>query len=153
MRRVSVEPCNDNGSRTITVCTPLSFEFEYWNLVDNAFLHLSIHIFNAAGVEVINALPAEESVWNGRPLPRGLFRSVFYLPGNLLNDGSYHVAVHVVKDLKRPILQLENVLTFEVEDNLQYRGIFVGKWYGVVRPRLQWMTEHVTEKTPERTPS
>lgn len=152
MRRVAIEPCNDDGSRVITVCTPLRFECEYWNLVDDALLHLSVHIFNERGVEVINALPAEERVWNGRPLPRGLFRSVFQLPGNLLNDGSYHVDVHVVKDLKHPILQLDTVVTFEVEDNLQYRGSFVGKWYGVVRPRLQWTTERVSEEMPDDSP-
>ncbi|MEI6056894.1 MAG: ABC transporter ATP-binding protein [Lentisphaerota bacterium] len=145
LQRVAVIPHNADNSQVITVCTPLTFLFEYFNLHENAMLHLSIHVYNERGVEVFNALPAEEPNWHGKPLPYGLYRSSFLMSGNILNDGSYTVEVHVIKDLRNAIFKFPEAVSFDVADDAKMRGNLLGKWYGVVRPKLEWKTELISK--------
>jgi lipopolysaccharide transport system ATP-binding protein len=145
LQRVAIIPQNPDNSSVVTVCTPLTFLFEYFNLNEQNMLHLSIHVCNERGVEVFNALPAEEPNWHGKPMPYGLYRSSFLMPGNILNDGSYTVEVHVIKDFRNAILKFPDAVSFDVADDAKMRGNLLGKWYGVVRPRLQWKTELIPE--------
>jgi len=145
LRRVAVIPHYPDDSRVITVSTPLTFLFEYVNLHPDSLLHLSVHVCNERGVEVFNALPAEEPNWHGKPMPYGLFRSFFRLTGNILNDGSYTVEVHIIKNFRNAILKVPDAVSFDVGDDAKMRGCLLGKWYGVVRPKLQWKTEMISE--------
>jgi lipopolysaccharide transport system ATP-binding protein len=92
---------------------------------------------------VFNALPMEERVWQGGPLPRGLFRDVCHVPGNLLNNGVHRVKLVVVEDSAHVIHRMEDVLMFEVRDVSEKRDGWYGEWQGAVRPRLRWDTEQV----------
>jgi lipopolysaccharide transport system ATP-binding protein len=84
--------------------------------------------------------PVNEPVWHGRPFPKGLFRSVCYIPGNLLNDGRYWLRLYVVKDQGVVIYRHEDILVFDVID-VERQGKWYGRWDGVVRPILEWETE------------
>lgn len=135
---------SENGSPSdISVRTPFVLQFEYWNLVPETRLNLSLVFYNEQGIALFNTGPVLEPVWNGRPFPRGLFLSICYVPGDLLNDGTHRVDLYVVKDQSRVIYHHENILCFEVHDDPGLRGPWYGKTMGTVRPLLEWTTEYI----------
>ncbi|MEO8435108.1 MAG: ABC transporter ATP-binding protein [Pyrinomonadaceae bacterium] len=129
----------------ITVHSDLLLEFEYWNLVPDSALNLSVMLYNEQGIAVLNTGPFNERVWHGRNFPAGLFRSVCRVPGDLLNDGTYWLTLYVVKDQSSAIFSYDTLLMFEVCDTPETRSGWYGKWPGVVRPDFDWSTELVEE--------
>jgi lipopolysaccharide transport system ATP-binding protein len=140
LRRVAVRP-SDVSSLEITTRTPLQLEFDYVNLQHGAHLNLSLHVYNERGIMAFNAVPLTETVWQDRPRPRGLFRDICYIPGDLLNNGVHWVELLVVQDDTNVILRKEDTLVFEVHDVPEQRGAWFGDWSGAVRPLLRWKTE------------
>jgi lipopolysaccharide transport system ATP-binding protein len=133
------------GSSTeITIQTPLMLEFEFWNLEADARLNLSLHVRNQEGTMVFITAPIHEPVWLGKPFPVGLFRSECYIPGDLLNDGTYRVRLLVVKDQAVVVHAEEDALVFKVNDAIERRSAWFGKWEGAVRPDLEWKTEQLS---------
>ena len=140
LRRVAVRP-NFGHPLPITTDTPLQLEFDYINLQHGALLNLSLHVYNQLGVMIFNALPVSEGVWQGRPMPRGLFRDTCFIPGHLLNDGVHRVELLVVQNGTEVILRVDDALVFDVQDTPERRGGWFGDWAGAVRPILNWTTE------------
>ncbi len=130
----------------ITTSTPITVEFEYWNLKPGARLNLSVKVENSQGYLVFNTASLHEPTWNGKPFPEGLFKSTFQIPGDLLNDGWHKIDVMFVEDVQTSAYVKENVLAFDVIDSGVGRGDWYGKWPGVVRPLLNWSTEYLGEK-------
>jgi lipopolysaccharide transport system ATP-binding protein len=145
LRRVAVVPENGHPSEPITVRTPFRLEFEYWNLRPNTRLNVSPHIFNEQGIIAFNPVPYLEPQWHGRPFPAGLFKSVCYVPGDLMNDGMHRVQVLFVKDESLVIYKEDDLLVFDVRDSVDTRGGYHGHWAGAVRPNLKWVTECLSE--------
>lgn len=142
IRRASARPAGDSTTQPITVSTPVVMEFEFWNLVPGAYLNLSVVIKNEEGYPIFNTASGGEPVWSSQPCPAGLFRSRFYIPADLLNDGTHRVHLYVVKEQTEVIYNTEDILVFDVqEDTSERRSAWFGKWIGAVRPNLKWETE------------
>ena len=141
IRRASAWPTDQSTTEPITVSTPVVMEFEYWNLVPGAHLNLSVVIKTEEGYPIFNTGSGEELGWGGQPYPTGLFRSRFYIPADLLNDGSHRVHLYVVKDRSEVIYNTADILVFDVRDLSERRGAWFGKWIGAVRPNLKWETD------------
>jgi lipopolysaccharide transport system ATP-binding protein len=149
LRRATIRPEFGVPSDPIDVRTPLALEFEYWNLRAEAQLNLSLHVYNAQGLMVFNALPYLEKVWQGRPFPRGLYRDTCHIPGDLLNNGTYHIELMVV-DSNHVIYKHDEIVVFEVQDDPFSRDGWFGSWEGAVRPQLEWETEQLIDGVPAR---
>lgn len=143
LRRVAVRATDKETADFITIHTPLTLEFEFWNLVPGAYLNLSVVVLNEEGMALFNTVPLHESVWHGKPFPVGLFRSSCVIPGDLLNDGTHRVQLLIVKDQSVVIFQQDDALVFEVHDDAELRTGWYGKWLGAVRPALTWRTEQL----------
>ncbi len=139
LRAVSVCPLHGSPEDQITVQTPLKVTCEYWNLAPNAYLNLSLLVFTMQGVMAFNTASIHDPVRNGKPFPKGLFRSTCYIPGNLLNNDTYAITLLVVKDAANVIFTMENAVVFDVIDDT--KRIWHGKWPGAVRPVLEWETK------------
>jgi lipopolysaccharide transport system ATP-binding protein len=135
LRSVRVVP-QGSSDGIITVHTPLSIEFTYWNYVPGAVLNVSMILNNLEEVCVLNSGSGHA------PRPAGLIRHTVSMPGDFLNAGSYYINVMIVKDASVGILLHNNAVAFEVVE-----GEVVGNWYGrgpgVVRPKLRWETETI----------
>lgn len=142
--RACIRPEGGSPSDPVTIQTPFVMEFEYWNLEPNTYLTLSLRVYNEQGIMVFNTAPIHESVWHGRPFPVGRFCSKCFVPGDLLNDGIHTVELLMVKDQGVVLFSKENLLVFDVRDEVERRGDWYGKWTGAVRPNLKWMTEFLT---------
>jgi lipopolysaccharide transport system ATP-binding protein len=136
---------SSNGGDILTVATPLTVEFDYWNLKPGAHLNLSIHVFDENGALAFNTIPYTDEIWHGKPFPSGLFRSMFSIPGHFLNDGRHSLKLMAVHDQGHINFILDDVLVFDVVDDQPREG-WQGKWQGAVRPRLQWATELLSSR-------
>lgn len=143
VKRIMVVPSEGRLEEPITMTTPLRLEFEYWNLRPNVFLNLSLYIFGADGSLLFNTAPVHDYKWITEPYPKGLFRSVCYLPGYLLNSGTHRVTVLFVEDQARIIYRMDDALVFDVAESAEVRGAatWFGRWPGAVHPKLEWSTE------------
>ena len=141
VRRACVRPAEGTPSEAIDVRTPVVMEFEYWNLAPGAHLNLSVVVSTEEGYPVFNTGSGREPVWHGKPFPAGLFRSAFFIPADLLNDGTHRVHLYVVKDQSTVIYHTDDILIFDVEDRFEQRTGWYGKLIGAVRPNLEWQTE------------
>ena len=120
-------------------------EIEYRVLVPNTVLNLSISLFNQDDVYVLASPSITDAKWYQRPHPAGLYRSRCAIPGKLLNQGSYKISALLVENGRHIAAQLDRVVSVELVDLGQSRGGYFGYWGGVVRPELNWTTEHTTQ--------
>jgi lipopolysaccharide transport system ATP-binding protein len=141
LRRVCVRPVEGVATASINIRTPYVIEFDYWNLVPEARLDLSFHLYNEQGIMVFNHNTYLEASWHGRPRPEGLFRSTWFIPGDLMNDGEYKVSLVVTSDQALAIYKHSDLLAFTVLDAQEMRNAWHGRWPGAVRPNLKWRTE------------
>lgn len=139
----SVRPEGGYPDDPITITTPIEIEIEYWNLEEDAHLGVSIQLMNENDVVVFDARPLLEREWEGRPFPLGLFRDLVRIPAGLLNDGRHRVNVQFHHYRSTVVHHETELLIFDVEDDLDTRGEWWGKWQGAVRPHLPWQTELV----------
>jgi lipopolysaccharide transport system ATP-binding protein len=146
--RACARPINESPNEPINVCKPFVMEFEYWNLKPNAYINLSLQLYNEQGILVFESAPVNEPTWQGHPFPVGLFRDICYVPGNLLNNGIHRVVLFVVKDQGKVIHKEDNILVFEVQDAVENRAGWSGGWDGAVRPILKWRTELIKPDIP-----
>ncbi|RIV21243.1 ABC transporter ATP-binding protein [Fibrisoma montanum] len=138
IRRVELIPEYPDNTTHIDVRTPMRVRFEFWNMMERANLNLSLHLNSLTGECIFNV--GTQSL----PYGKGLIAGECLIPGYFLNDGSYTISVMVVKDTVTPLFQLEEGITFDVED---YReGVaWYGKWPGYVRPQFRFEMEALEE--------
>ena len=144
LHRVCVRPDNGSSSDNITMQTPVVIEAEYWNLVPDARLHITLHLYTEQQIIAFTTGSFQTDLkWRGQPFPKGLFRSVCRIPGSFLNSGAYRVLLLVVQNMDTVIYLHEDVVSFDVLDLYKRPGAWFGKEPGIVQPLLEWRTEHM----------
>ena len=138
--RVSVRRQDGSLSDPLTMQTPFMVAVECWNLVADAHLHITLHLYNAEGIIAFTT----GSLDGNRPMPAGLFRSMCTFPGNLLNSGPHRFVVLVVKNSNAVIYRHESRVSFDIIDARERQGAYFGREPGVVQPVLKWTTEYVS---------
>ena len=124
-------------------------EIEYFSLSRENKLSVGIHLYNSTGVDVLSSANFASAClnidpWSGKLQPPGLYRSVCTLPANFLNAGTYYLRVLVLRDVMHIECVIEDALSFTVHDSGTMKQEYTGEWGGVVRPRLDWNTEHLS---------
>ena len=140
LHRVRVRPENSHLSDSLTMETPFLVEIEYWNLLADANLNVTLHVYTEEGLVAFTTGSMKDS-----PLPVGLIRAVCYLPGNLLNSGLHRLVVLIVKDTSSVICSHESAVSFDILDLREREGTCYGREPGVVQPILKWAREYIGE--------
>ena len=138
LHRVRLQRQDGRLADPLTMQTPFQVEVEYWNLIADAQLHTTLHLYTAEGIIAFTTCNL-----NNRPLAAGLFRNVCYFPGDLLNSGPHRFVVLVVKDASTVIYSHESRVSFDIFDVRERQGVWYGKEPGVVQPVLEWKTEYL----------
>lgn len=141
LHRVCLRPHEGKPSDPITMRTPVVIEFQFWNLVEGAYLDLNFQLITSQGIIAFASSPTDDSGWRGRPFPSGLIASKCLIPGDLLIAGQYRVLFTITQDAHHVVYQHADALVFEVQDAPELRGGWYGEMVGTVRPLLQWKTE------------
>jgi lipopolysaccharide transport system ATP-binding protein len=125
--KVAVESDGD----VIRVNDAVNIYFEFESLVDNGQLNMSLVLYDRNDTCVFNVGSAQV------PAKQGLFSSRCYIPSDFLNDEFYRVRILVVKDSAVPLIDISDIITFQINDIDRGQG-WQGKWIGAVRPRLRF---------------
>ena len=78
--------------------------------------------------------------FSDRPLPPGTYKSTCEIPQNFLNDDCYSIRVILAQDIANIVADVENAVSFSVNDTGSMRKEYQGGWGGIIRPKLKWMT-------------
>jgi lipopolysaccharide transport system ATP-binding protein len=131
VKRIEVLPLLKAENDPITTETPIDIEFEFWNLVKDKRINLSM-VLKTIGQEIVFNVVTESKY-----LDVGIHKGVCHIPGNFLNDNVYTVSMMVVAESSYALYYHEDAVSFEVVDKRE--GIaWNGKWVGLVRPRLDF---------------
>lgn len=128
----------DPSSEPLTMQTAFKVEIEYWNLMPEAQLHITLHLYNAEQIIAFTTGDLNSSL-----MPTGLLRNVCHIPADLLNSGSHRFVVMVVKDSSCVIYSHESRVSFDILDVRERQGSWYGKEPGVVQPVLKWTAEYL----------
>lgn len=146
-----VRVISDNRvSPEVDIQKDITLEFTFWNLKPGEKVTTGIYLLDGMGVDVLTSanLPSANLAtddWYDQPHPEGLFRTTCTIPGNFLNDGRYTVDVSITTNLSHLQVHVKNVIAFNVYESGGMSQEYMGNWRGVVRPRLAWQTEQVSE--------
>ncbi|MCC6189293.1 MAG: ABC transporter ATP-binding protein [Anaerolineales bacterium] len=144
LHRLSVRPRGGTPADPITMETPLAVEVEYWSLSADAHLGIRWRFVTEQQAVAFTTASSELSLENdSQPLPPGLYRSVCYVPSNLLNEGLHHLTLLVVRNAGQVIFRLDEALTFDVLNSGARPGFRYSREQGAVRPLLDWTTQRV----------
>jgi lipopolysaccharide transport system ATP-binding protein len=109
----------------------ISLEIEFWNIVANQNLNISLHVYASTGECIFNiSTPAINC-------DLGVIKASTEIPSNFMNDGSYIISFMIVKDKSIVLHNFEEIFNFEIAD---YRvdTSWYGKWPGYVRPNFDF---------------
>lgn len=145
LRKVCIRPENGSPSDQISMQTPLVIEVEYWNMLPEKHLHVTLHFITEKEVVAFTSGSTNSTYAEGLNIieepPIGLFRSICYIPGNLLNSGSYRIKVMLVRSGRGAGYTHDDAVSFEVVEQKDRNFAWHGKEPGAVRPVLAWDTE------------
>jgi lipopolysaccharide transport system ATP-binding protein len=131
LHRIWITALGQEADEPITVKTTIELNAAFWNYLPGAFLGFSVVLYNREGVAIFNTGDG------GRSFPKGLVRGSFVIPGDFLNDGVYTIRLLLVQDSSVVLLDLHDLVVFEVHDT-ERQSQWYGKWIGAVRPTFKW---------------
>jgi lipopolysaccharide transport system ATP-binding protein len=131
----------------VEVKQPVGIAIEYEVLKPGYVLVPNIHV-SFQGTRVFTALDTSGAMQASRPI--GTYRSVAWIPGNLLAEGMSSVDV-AISSLTPNVAHcyVSDALTFQVFDDMQgdsARGVYAEPLPGVIRPKLAWDTHPVSNE-------
>lgn len=140
LHRIRLTADRDDLEQEFTLSTPIAIAIDYWNAVPDTKLFVNLILYKIDGTEILEDCSVDD--WTGKTLPRGLFRTICRLPGNLLNEGTYRIRVVFFDSESVTILyDHQDAAVFSLSDieerNIDWHGRFVG----VVHPKLHWITQ------------
>jgi lipopolysaccharide transport system ATP-binding protein len=144
LRSVRVRTDDGRLAETVHITHPVALEMEYDVLEAGHLLLPNFQFFNDTGIHMFGSHDLDFA-WRRRRRPAGCYLSTATIPGNLLSEGT--VTVSVGMETAAPSLfqfYVENAVMFRVTDSADEdsaRGDYFGQLDGVVRPRLEWKTE------------
>jgi len=112
----------------LTVNTHFDIITEFWCLEEGFPVNVSMHLYDINGTCIFNVFT------ENKPLKKGLHRTIFHIPANLMNDGIYYVNNMFVSAAQCYFLH-EQAHSFEIMENREIEG-WHSKWIGAVRPTL-----------------
>lgn len=144
LHAVRVRMKNGSVSEAVDIRKPVGIEMEYEVLEPGHEFMLYYHIFNEEGIEVFLSINTDHE-WRNRAYPEGRYRSISWIPGNLLSEGVFFVSPGIRTmnpNIRR--LRVDDAVAFQIIDSHDgdtARADFTGKIAGVVRPLLKWETQ------------
>ncbi len=132
-------------AEAIDIRRSFTIEMEYEVLKGGYILLPHFALVKATG-EFIFVTVDVDPAWRGRKRPAGHYKSTVSIPGNLLSEGMVFVQSNL-RTLTPDTIQFwaRDVVAFHIIDTLDgnsARGDYAGDIPGVVRPLLNWTTEH-----------
>ena len=130
-----------------TIDTPIKtsdqivIEIDFFNFVPDGNVDVTFDIFDSTGIHLTHfgmiCSPA------GR-LPGGKFRTRGIMPGNILNTNQYIVGVLFGLNQSEVVIKENDILCFDVVDDIKGRGGNFNRFPDVIHPICQWTTQELS---------
>jgi lipopolysaccharide transport system ATP-binding protein len=131
LKSIKLVPDFLDNQKHIDVRTSFKIQIEFWNMMEDAQLNISLHLNSLTGECIFNIGT------NSQVFEKGIITAECEIPGNYLNDGSYSISFMVVKDTSTLVYNFEEALIFEIGDYREGTSWY-GKWPGYVRPKIDF---------------
>jgi len=145
LRAVRVKGHDGEVRDGLDIRQPIGLEMEFEVLQEGHYLMPFYTLSNDQNVKVFSTID-QSAEWRDRRRPEGRFTTTAWIPGNLLTEGTYYVrAAMRTNDRKRRPFNERDIVAFNVLDTIEgdsARGNWAGRLSGVVRPMLDWETNH-----------
>jgi lipopolysaccharide transport system ATP-binding protein len=131
---------------SLNISEEIAIEVEYTVTQDDIEVYPSFHILDNMDTCVFASFNGHSATnkpdaFYGKKLTRGTYKSVMYIPANMLNEKVYRLNAFLIPDNKtNDMTEAYDVLEFKVTDNGEMRKEYSGEWIGLVRPKLNWQT-------------
>lgn len=120
----------------------LFFEVEFYNDLDKADVDVTWDLHNVQGIHVAHV----GVICNTEGLARGWYKTTGILPRNILNTGRYVLSVLWGRNQRELLYRYSEILTFNVEDQIQGRGTNYRQLPGVIQPLCAWKTDEINSE-------
>lgn len=156
LRAVRLRASNGRVTDSFDVRESIHAEIEYEILKPGRRLSASIIVINEAGLDVFSSADTyAESIYGQDSSFTGRRVTTCEIPGNLMAEGSFTITVGIYAILDGiQNVHAPQVVGFRVVDPIEgdsARGNYTGPVAGVVRPKLSWTTETLSEEKAEAT--
>jgi lipopolysaccharide transport system ATP-binding protein len=148
VRLLKVRARTEQGATvdSVSIQDPVGIELTYEVLQPGCVLTPTVDVLNEGGIHLFASHDVGVK-WRREPRPAGRFVSTMWIPGNFLSGGNLVVNTAIMSHYPATATHLHEprVITFQVVDNGELdsaRGDYVGPLPGVIRPRLNWTTDH-----------
>lgn len=143
LQRISIKNKKNESSIEIQSGEEFSIEIEYFNIIENSRLSVTLLLFTQEGAILFSSISNLEPNWHNKPRPVGMYISNCYLPANLLAPGTYSVGIIICTKNYQDCFREDDLVKFNVVDNGEVRGDYYGGYSGIIRPLLQWSTKKI----------
>jgi lipopolysaccharide transport system ATP-binding protein len=147
LRRIRVIPESTEPTEVFLTSTQLNIEVEYWTLLPDTALIVNLSLYHIDGSPVFESSTTTETKWHGRPFPKGRFRSVCHIPGNLLNEGMYRLRILFADEYATKQYDCQEAAIFTIHDTARRDLPWYGRYIGPIHPLLEWQTECLEKET------
>ena len=147
LRAVRVLDAPHRSSGSFALSQAFIIEVEFQCLRGGTRLNPSIHVYDSRGVCAFAAANMDSAEWGKKVYDAGLYCYRCFVPGHLLNDGTYTISAFVMRDVSAVEAAAANAVRFQVDDDGAGRGDYTGGWIGVVRPELRSTVERMGDLT------
>lgn len=129
---------------TVAIYQPFFIIVRFKILQDGTSVSAGINLFNEDGIHVFASHDIETAKAKNK-FDKGIYEARVCIPANFLAEGMMNVSVGIMSYDPFVIhVHEKEVVVFSVIDNLlanSARGVFGGKFPGVVRPILSWQVQ------------
>jgi lipopolysaccharide transport system ATP-binding protein len=143
LRSVSVLNDKNEVSSDLWMNKPITLKAQLWILCrTEELVHVSFHLYNKRGSLLFAAGNFHDASWRDTQHKPGLYSCSCTIPENLLNEGKHYVNVYLSQG-SSCILELPEIVSFNVHDPGDSRFGWTGTWSGLIRPILPWRGERI----------
>ena len=135
IRLCYVRIISPEGKPVINIDTGVQVEIGFENFRENINLGCALYVTNSEGVLIFES--SHRISWD-RDSSCGFYEVTGRIPGHLLNAGRYSVDLLFGQDQRWPLLRVDSIVSFEVENTATGRGANMRVAPGVIRPLLSW---------------
>ncbi len=140
---VCIKTMDGEISEAINISASVNIQVDYQVLKPGYEFMIYFHLHNEEGVRVFTSLE-NDLAWRRKKRQVGIYRSVACIPGNLLSEGFYFIAVGIFTlnpNIRR--VKGSDVVAMHIIDDMDgsgARGDWGGNLSGVIRPLFSWET-------------
>lgn len=128
----------------LEVGTPFRVEITYRIMEHLPFCRVGFIISTLQGATVFEAYDSDNECYAG-PRKPGTYVIQCLIPGDLLNNDRYCLSINAALPEVMHLAFIEDALMFDIEDTESVGADTYVKREGIIRPRLQWVSDVTSE--------